>query len=104
MLGFKPLPPEVVKAVDPQVQILDSLWMLVLFILISHLGSLNLSKLQLETINKNLEAYYDAWHKYVKSWIVIKIQDPSYVYQWRLQVCYVISSAFSSTFILVLFV
>lgn len=35
MLGFKPLPPEVVKAVDPQVQILDSLWMLVLFILIS---------------------------------------------------------------------
>lgn len=57
MLGFKPLPPEVVKAVDPQ----------------------------LETINKNLEAYYDAWHKYVKSWIVIKIQDPSYVYQWRLQ-------------------
>ncbi|KAK4361924.1 hypothetical protein RND71_017165 [Anisodus tanguticus] len=57
MLGFKPLPPEVVKAVDPQ----------------------------LETVNKNLEAYYDAWHKYVKSWIVIKIQDPSYVYQWRLQ-------------------
>ncbi|CAN4086805.1 unnamed protein product [Withania somnifera] len=57
MLGFKPLPPEVVKAVDPQ----------------------------LEMVNKNLEAYYDAWHKYVKSWIVIKIQDPSYVYQWRLQ-------------------
>lgn len=24
MLGFKPLPPEAVKAVDPQVQILDS--------------------------------------------------------------------------------
>ncbi|OIS99539.1 PREDICTED: D-glycerate 3-kinase, chloroplastic [Nicotiana attenuata] len=57
MLGFKPLPPEVVKAVDPQ----------------------------LEIVNKNLEAYYDAWYKYVKSWIIIKIQDPSYVYQWRLQ-------------------
>ncbi|CAA0837226.1 D-glycerate 3-kinase- chloroplastic [Striga hermonthica] len=57
MLGFKPVPVDVVKAVDPQ----------------------------LEIINKNLEAYYDAWDKFIKSWIVIKIQDPSYVYQWRLQ-------------------
>ncbi|XP_022777155.1 D-glycerate 3-kinase, chloroplastic isoform X3 [Durio zibethinus] len=57
MLGFKPLPSEVVKAVDPQ----------------------------LETVNKNLEAYYDAWDKFIKAWIVIKIQDPSCVYQWRLQ-------------------
>ncbi|KAG9150976.1 hypothetical protein Leryth_003092 [Lithospermum erythrorhizon] len=57
MLGFKPVPSEVVKAVDPQ----------------------------LEIINKNLESYYDAWEKFVKSWIVIKIKDPSYVYQWRLQ-------------------
>ncbi|KAL7140035.1 hypothetical protein ABFS83_09G093900 [Erythranthe nasuta] len=57
MLGFKPVPVEVVKAVDPQ----------------------------LEIINKNLEAYYNAWDKFVKSWIVIKIQDPSCVYQWRLQ-------------------
>ncbi|KAH6782128.1 P-loop containing nucleoside triphosphate hydrolases superfamily protein [Perilla frutescens var. hirtella] len=57
MLGFKPVPADVVKAVDPQ----------------------------LEIINKNLEAYYDAWDKFIKSWIVIKIQDPSYVYQWRLQ-------------------
>ncbi|XP_031101602.1 D-glycerate 3-kinase, chloroplastic [Ipomoea triloba] len=57
MLGFKPLPSEVVKAVDPQ----------------------------LETVNKNLEAYYDAWDKFVKSWIVIKIQDPTCVYNWRLQ-------------------
>ncbi|MCH90569.1 D-glycerate 3-kinase, partial [Trifolium medium] len=39
----------------------------------------------LEIINKNLEAYYDAWDKYIKSWIVIKIQDPSCVFQWRLQ-------------------
>ncbi|XVF25043.1 hypothetical protein REPUB_Repub13aG0179700 [Reevesia pubescens] len=57
MLGFKSLPTEVVKAVDPQ----------------------------LETVNKNLEAYYDAWDKFIKAWIVIKIQDPSCVYQWRLQ-------------------
>ncbi|KAG5248708.1 D-glycerate kinase [Salix suchowensis] len=57
MLGFKPLPVEVVQAVDPQ----------------------------LEIINKNLEAYYDSWDKFIKAWVVIKIQDPSYVYQWRLQ-------------------
>ncbi|KAJ9190109.1 hypothetical protein P3X46_001340 [Hevea brasiliensis] len=57
MLGFRPLPTEVVQAVDPQ----------------------------LETVNKNLEAYYDAWDKFINAWIVIKIQDPSCVYQWRLQ-------------------
>ncbi|AEE36394.1 P-loop containing nucleoside triphosphate hydrolases superfamily protein [Arabidopsis thaliana] len=57
MLGFKPLPADVVKAVDPQ----------------------------LEVVNKNLEAYYDAWDKYIDAWVVIKIQDPSYVYRWRLQ-------------------
>ncbi|XP_010429975.1 PREDICTED: D-glycerate 3-kinase, chloroplastic isoform X2 [Camelina sativa] len=57
MLGFKPLPADVVKAVDPQ----------------------------LEIVNKNLEAYYDVWDKYIDAWVVIKIQDPSYVYRWRLQ-------------------
>lgn len=57
MLGFKPLPDEAVKAVDPQ----------------------------LETINNNLRAYYEAWDKYIKSWVVIKIKDQSCVYQWRLQ-------------------
>ena len=41
---------------------------------------------QLETVNRNLEAYYDAWDKFIKAWIVIKIKDPSCVYQWRLQV------------------
>eukprot|EP00258_Populus_trichocarpa_P019778 XP_006385486.2 D-glycerate 3-kinase, chloroplastic [Populus trichocarpa] len=41
--------------------------------------------LQLQIINKNLEAYYDAWDKFIKAWVVIKIQDPSCVYQWRLQ-------------------
>lgn len=57
MLGFKPLPDDVVKTIDPQ----------------------------LEVVNKNLQAYYDAWDKFVRSWIVIKIKDPSCVYQWRLQ-------------------
>ncbi|KAK3020548.1 hypothetical protein RJ639_047460 [Escallonia herrerae] len=57
MLGFKPLPVEDVKAVDPQ----------------------------LEIVNKYLEAYYDAWDKFVQAWIVIKIKDPQFVYQWRLQ-------------------
>lgn len=57
MLGFKPLPSDVVKAVDPQ----------------------------LEIVNRNLEAYYDAWDTFVNTWIIIKIKDPSCVYQWRLQ-------------------
>ncbi|KZV26101.1 D-glycerate 3-kinase, chloroplastic [Dorcoceras hygrometricum] len=57
MLGFKPVPVEVVTSVDPQ----------------------------LEIVNKNLEAYYDAWDRFIKSWIIIKIHDPSYVYNWRLQ-------------------
>ncbi|TXG69161.1 hypothetical protein EZV62_004096 [Acer yangbiense] len=51
MLGFKPLPMEVVKSVDPQ----------------------------LETVNKNLEVYYDAWDKFIMAWIVIKIKDPNCV-------------------------
>ncbi|XP_058004028.1 D-glycerate 3-kinase, chloroplastic-like [Hevea brasiliensis] len=42
--------------------------------------------LTLETVNKNLEAYYDAWDKFINAWIVIKIQDSSCVYQWHLQV------------------
>ncbi|XP_058192402.1 D-glycerate 3-kinase, chloroplastic isoform X3 [Rhododendron vialii] len=57
MLGFKPLPVEVVTPVDPQ----------------------------LEIVNENLEAYYDAWDKFIKAWIIIKIKDPNCVYQWRLQ-------------------
>ncbi|CAM8880529.1 unnamed protein product [Rhodiola kirilowii] len=57
MLGFKPLPVETVRAVDPQ----------------------------LEVVNKYLEAYYEAWDKFIKAWIVIKIRDPSCVSDWRLQ-------------------
>ncbi|XP_074564738.1 D-glycerate 3-kinase, chloroplastic [Curcuma longa] len=57
MLGFKPLPNDVVNAVDPQLQV----------------------------VNENLKAYYDAWDKFVEAWIIIKIKDPNCVYQWRLQ-------------------
>ncbi|XP_031505494.1 D-glycerate 3-kinase, chloroplastic isoform X2 [Nymphaea colorata] len=57
MLGFKPQPPDDVKAVDPK----------------------------LDVVNSNLEAYYDAWDKFVDSWIVIKIKNPECVYQWRLE-------------------
>nr|CAD1823320.1 unnamed protein product [Ananas comosus var. bracteatus] len=39
----------------------------------------------LEVVNKNLEAYYDAWDKFIEAWIVIKIKDPNCVFQWRLQ-------------------
>lgn len=57
MLGFKPLSSEVVKAVDPQ----------------------------LEVVNRNLESYYDAWEKFIGSWILIKVDDTNWVYEWRLQ-------------------
>ncbi|KAK1362981.1 Glycerate 3-kinase [Heracleum sosnowskyi] len=51
MLGFKLQHVEVAKAVDPQ----------------------------LETVNKYLELYFDAWYKFINPWIVIKITDPSCV-------------------------
>lgn len=43
---------------------------------------------QLEVVNKCLEPYYDAWDKFIESWLIIKIKDPSCVFKWRLQVCY----------------
>jgi pantothenate kinase-related protein Tda10 len=41
---------------------------------------------QLAPVNKQLAAYYDAWHKLVDSWIVIQVDDPHWVFRWRLQV------------------
>jgi len=41
---------------------------------------------QLAAVNMNLEAYYDAWHKLIDSWVVIEVDDPNLVFQWRLQV------------------
>ncbi|GLJ30809.1 hypothetical protein SUGI_0611350 [Cryptomeria japonica] len=57
MLGFKPLPDDTVKSIDPQ----------------------------LESVNRNLESYYDAWEKFIGSWIVIEVDEPHWVYKWRLQ-------------------
>ncbi|KAG0607984.1 hypothetical protein M758_8G069100 [Ceratodon purpureus] len=57
MLGFEPEQESAVTAVDPQ----------------------------LAPVNKNLEAYYDAWHKMIDSWVVIEVDDPSWVFVWRLQ-------------------
>lgn len=73
---------EVVKAVDPQVRFMPSDVVLKVGFIAQNLSFI----LQLETVNRNLEAYYDAWDKFIKSWIVIKINEPSCVYQWRLQV------------------
>jgi D-glycerate 3-kinase len=56
-LGFEPQEESVVTAVDPQ----------------------------LAPVNKQLAAYYDAWHKLVDSWIVIQVDDPHWVFRWRLQ-------------------
>lgn len=87
MLGFKPLPVEVVKAVDPQVRA-EGIFSDIIHITHTWYSFKSLCFIsQLEIVNKNLEAYYDAWDKFIKAWIVIKIKDPSCVYQWRLQVC-----------------
>ena len=55
--------------------------------------------MQLETVNKNLQAYYDAWDKFVKAWIVIKIKDPNCVYQWRLQVFILLTLTSKNSFL-----
>lgn len=101
MLGFKPLPTEAVTAVDPQVivfQFPELIWSSFVYLIINiyfylnHvpliLNKMNFQILQLETVNNNMKVYYDAWDKYIKAWIVIKINDPSCVYYWRLQVNY----------------
>jgi pantothenate kinase-related protein Tda10 len=41
---------------------------------------------QLAAVNKKLEAYHDAWHSMIDSWVIIQVGDPSWVYEWRLQV------------------
>jgi hypothetical protein len=42
--------------------------------------------LQLVLVNKYLEGYYDAWYRFINSWIVIKVGDPNWVFDWRLEV------------------
>ncbi|XP_024545180.1 D-glycerate 3-kinase, chloroplastic [Selaginella moellendorffii] len=57
MLGFKPLGKAAVSSVDPQ----------------------------LEVVDKNLVAYQKGWFSLVDSWIIVKVDDPGWVYEWRLE-------------------
>eukprot|EP00252_Welwitschia_mirabilis_P015968 TRINITY_DN35400_c0_g1_i1.p1 TRINITY_DN35400_c0_g1~~TRINITY_DN35400_c0_g1_i1.p1 ORF type:complete len:335 (+),score=75.26 TRINITY_DN35400_c0_g1_i1:111-1115(+) len=57
MLGFRPLPDEAVRKIDPQ----------------------------LEVVNKYLESYYESWERFIKSWIVVKVENFDWIYKWRLQ-------------------
>ncbi|GBG59596.1 Glycerate 3-kinase (GlyK) [Chara braunii] len=57
MLGFEPLPTEKVMEVDPQ----------------------------LGKVNEYLKDYHEAWHKHIDSWMVIEVQDPNWVFNWRLE-------------------
>eukprot|EP00210_Caulerpa_lentillifera_P008624 g8227.t1 len=57
MLGFRPCPEEAVKSVD----------------------------VNLVPINEALRRYESAWDSHVDYWLVIKVQDPSWVGKWRLQ-------------------
>ncbi|KAJ7564277.1 hypothetical protein O6H91_02G010900 [Diphasiastrum complanatum] len=40
---------------------------------------------KLVAVNKNLKAYSDAWFSLVDSWIIIEVEDPNWVFTWRLQ-------------------
>eukprot|EP00884_Botryococcus_braunii_P002974 jgi/Botrbrau1/12678/Bobra.67_1s0042.1 len=36
-------------------------------------------------VNHYLQAYKEAWDRFVDAWLVVKVADPKYVYNWRLQ-------------------
>lgn len=57
MLGFRPQPDAAVAAVDPS----------------------------LLPVNAALRSYAAAWDAFVGCWLVIEVDDPNYVYDWRLQ-------------------
>jgi len=57
MAGFRPLSDEAVAAVDAN----------------------------LVPVNAALREYEEAWDRWVDSWLVIRVDDPQYVYKWRLQ-------------------
>eukprot|EP00873_Tetraselmis_striata_P028065 jgi/Tetstr1/448329/TSEL_035613.t1 len=57
MSGFRPLPDDDVAAVDAN----------------------------LLPVNAALRGYQEAWDSWVDSWLVIRVDDPQYVYKWRLQ-------------------
>jgi D-glycerate 3-kinase len=97
MLGFEPQEESVVTAVDPQVckwffAFTSWSWVGCFQMLVSYVAFLFraviwcVSVVQLAPVNRNLEAYYDAWHKLIDSWVVIEVDDPNWVFRWRLQV------------------
>ncbi|CAM6095088.1 unnamed protein product [Calypogeia fissa] len=57
MLGYEPQDNDAVTAIDPQ----------------------------LALVNKNLEGYHDAWHRFINSWMIIEVGDPNWVFEWRLE-------------------
>jgi len=57
MLGFRPQPDEAVAAVDED----------------------------LVPVNRALRGYEDAWDSWINSWLVVRVDDPQCVYEWRLQ-------------------
>ncbi len=38
----------------------------------------------LAEVNERLRAY-DAWHSLMDAWVVLAVEDPEFVYRWRLQ-------------------
>jgi len=57
MLGFRPQPASVIQSVDENLLL----------------------------VNEALKAYKDAWDQWADCWLVIRVEDPQYVYKWRLQ-------------------
>ncbi|MEW5306033.1 MAG: hypothetical protein WDW38_009971 [Sanguina aurantia] len=57
MSGFSPLPEAEVAAVDPA----------------------------LVPVNRQLAGYKEAWDQWVDNWLVVRIEDPQWVFKWRLQ-------------------
>ncbi|KAK9829318.1 hypothetical protein WJX72_005180 [[Myrmecia] bisecta] len=57
MLGFAPVSQEAAAQVDPD----------------------------LVAVNEYLAGYREQWDRFVDSWLVVKVDDPQNVYQWRLQ-------------------
>ncbi len=57
MLGFRPQPEAAVAAIDPN----------------------------LVAVNAALTEYNAAWDRFVDAWLVVEVDDPNFVYDWRLQ-------------------
>eukprot|EP00850_Spirogloea_muscicola_P017248 SM000146S00968 [mRNA] locus=s146:248517:252421:+ [translate_table: standard] len=78
MLGFEPLPMEKVANVDPQAGTLVTMGR-------ECPRPACAVSAQLVVVNDKL-ADYAAWHNEVDAWIIIEVDDPNWVFDWRLQV------------------